>query len=81
MDHISNDAIKQISEALATAADAACTALHRQQCKIVESPSMFANAKIEAVLRIQKMIEMNERSMWRALRQIEGPDDSAPPRL
>ncbi len=75
MDHLSATSLRQISgEALAAAAVAACTALHLQQCKIVDDRNIPAAAKIAAVLRIQKLIKMNELSMWRAIRQLEGTD-------
>jgi hypothetical protein len=79
MDYISKTSIDRICEALATASDKACTSLHREQCKIVDSASLDAHAKVEVVLRIQRELVRLERSFTRAIYQLEGPRDNDPP--
>jgi cytochrome c551/c552 len=81
MDYISKTSVDRICEALAIASDKACTSLHREQCKIVDSASLDAAAKLETVLRIQRELVRLERSFARAIYQLEGPRDPEQPTI
>lgn len=67
---ITNRDIADIDSALSGAADNVMTALHAEQCRIIERESMSPPARLEAVLQLQTILLATERATAACMRRL-----------